>query len=149
MQGDGDPASVPPLEQAVDGAPISGKSAGSARHTHPLWMTYRIASTTTRRLSSSGRPPAAVWPAGTGSCGPISAHSASLTSEGYKRERRQHRRAHAQAGMAGQTPGLLVCRAGFVTPVTTRSPAHIPDRLATATRRSRPPGSETGTKLAV
>ena len=26
-----------------------GKSAGSARHTHPLWVTYRIASTTARR----------------------------------------------------------------------------------------------------
>ena len=80
-----------------------GKSAGSARHTHPLWMTYRIASTTTRRLCSSGRPPAAVWQAGTGSNGAISAHSASVVSEGYKRRRRQHGRAHAQAGVARQT----------------------------------------------
>ena len=59
-----------------------GKSAGSARHTHPLWITYRIASTTTRRLCSSGRPPALVWQAGTGSSGAISAHSASVVSEG-------------------------------------------------------------------
>ena len=59
-----------------------GKSAGSARHTHPLWMTYRIASTTTRRLCSSGRPPAGVWQAGAGNSGAISAHSASVVSEG-------------------------------------------------------------------
>jgi hypothetical protein len=45
-------------------------------------MTYRIASTTTRRLCSSGRPPAGVWQAGAGNNGAISAHSASVVSEG-------------------------------------------------------------------
>jgi hypothetical protein len=45
-------------------------------------MTYRIASTTTRRQCSSGRPPARVWQADTGSNGAISAHSTSAVSEG-------------------------------------------------------------------
>jgi hypothetical protein len=60
----------------------SGKSAGSARHTHPLWMTYQIASTTTRRLCCSGRPPERAWQAGTGSNGAITAHSAPVVSKG-------------------------------------------------------------------
>jgi hypothetical protein len=45
-------------------------------------MTYRIASTTTRRQWVSGRPPAVVWQAGTGSNGVNSAHSESVVSEG-------------------------------------------------------------------
>jgi hypothetical protein len=59
-----------------------GKSAGTARHTHPLWITYRIASTTALRQLVSGRPPARVWQAGTGSNGASSAHSASVVPEG-------------------------------------------------------------------
>jgi hypothetical protein len=45
-------------------------------------MTYRIASTTARRQLASGRPPSLVWQAGTGNNGAISAHSASVVSEG-------------------------------------------------------------------
>ena len=45
-------------------------------------------------------------------------------------------RTHRPARQGRLAPGLLVRRAGFVTPVTTRSPAHIPASPATATRRS-------------
>src|SRR5215468_6754417 len=117
-------------------------------------MTYRIASTTTRRRCPSGRPPAAVWQAGTGSSGPISAHSPSVASEGYKRERRQHKRAHAHAGATRQTGTRAPGEAGWF-----RHPCHYQEprshssqtgsRHPKITTRPAPPhlGSETGTKV--
>jgi hypothetical protein len=59
-----------------------GKPAGTARHTHPLCTTYRIASTTARRQCASGRPPRPDCHAGAGNSGASSDHSASLVSEG-------------------------------------------------------------------
>ena len=126
-----------------------GKSTGSARHTHPLWMTYRIASTTTRRLCCSGRPPDRAWQAGTGSNGAISAYSESVASEGYKRKRRQHRRVQAQAGVAGQTGTRAPGVAGWF-----RHPRHYQEPHSHSSQPSSrypkitntsPPGSDTGT----
>src|SRR5690242_16025476 len=48
------------LHMAMVDVRQGGKSAGSARHTHPLWITYRIVSSTARRQCASGRPPAVV-----------------------------------------------------------------------------------------
>ena len=57
-----------------------GKSAGNARHAHTARTTSRIASTTSRRGCFSGRPPVFAG----GSNGSISAHWASVMSEGYR-----------------------------------------------------------------
>jgi len=66
-------------QQAV---PAGGKSAGSARHTGPLWVRWRIASTMSRMQRLAGLPPRPASHARAGSSGSQTAHSASLMSEG-------------------------------------------------------------------
>lgn len=55
-----------------------GKSTGSCRQEQPMRTTYKIASAMSRRGCFSGRPPVLAG----GSNGSISAHWASVRSEG-------------------------------------------------------------------
>ena len=137
MQGRGGPATVPPLAEAIDGAP--GREVGRQRPPHapvvdhiPDGLCYRAAVVRFRAAARCGGGPAAAARAvliprhwcrkGSGADG---------GSPGVRTRR--------QARQGRLAPGLLVVLAGLVTAVATRSPAHPPDGTPAQTRHHEPP----------
>jgi len=77
---------APPRAQRAKTAytvPAGGNSTGSCRHAIPPPAMYRMASAIARRQCFSGRPPRPAVLPGAANSGSRTAHSASVTDDGY------------------------------------------------------------------